>query len=95
MRRLDFHITQGIYLLQEMGRTDLRLMPGQAARFARLTGYTHMAVGVITGKPSHCSLTYQLYTMPKGLKVRNYFLKCCENFFVEIKRKQSVGILPT
>ena len=53
----------------EMGRTDFRLTPSQAAPFAAMTGATHAACGTIAGTPAHCTLTYGLYALPEGKPV--------------------------
>lgn len=50
---------------KELGTADLRLTATQAARFAKIVGYTHMAVGEISGALEHCTLTYQLLSMPE------------------------------
>jgi tetratricopeptide (TPR) repeat protein len=50
---------------KELGATDLRLTAAQAARFAKSVGYTHVAVGEISGVPAHCTLSYQLLAMPE------------------------------
>jgi len=48
----------------EMGRTDFRLTPAEAAPLAAMTGATHAACGTITGTPARCTLTYGLYALP-------------------------------
>ena len=53
----------------EMGRSDLRLTLPQAKRLASILGVTHVAVGKVTGSAAHCTLTYQLWTVPGGKAV--------------------------
>ena len=49
---------------KELGRTDLRLTPAQAAKLAGILGATCAATGSITGTPEACTLTYQLWEIP-------------------------------
>ena len=53
----------------ELGRSDLRLTLPQAKRLASILGVTHVAVGKVTGSAAHCTLTYQLWTVPGGKAV--------------------------
>ncbi len=54
---------------QEMGRTDLRLSPAQAAALSTITGADHAACGTLIGTPTRCTLTYRLYALPGGKPV--------------------------
>lgn len=54
---------------QEMGRTDFRLSPAQAAALFPITGATHAACGTLTGTATRCTLTYRLYALPGGKPV--------------------------
>lgn len=49
---------------EELGRSDLRLPIEIAAKLSDLLGITHVAVGTISGHPTHCTLTYQLWQVP-------------------------------
>ncbi len=53
----------------ELNRTDLRLSPPEARRLSGITGVSHAATGQIAGTAAHCTLTYQLYALPKGTAV--------------------------
>ena len=50
----------------ELGWSDLRLTLPQAKRLANILGVTHAAVGNISGSAAHCTLTYQLWSVPGG-----------------------------
>lgn len=53
----------------ELKRTDLRLSPLEARRLSGILGVSHAATGQIAGTAAHCTLTYQLYALPKGTAV--------------------------
>jgi tetratricopeptide (TPR) repeat protein len=51
--------------IKEIGARNMRLTTGQAVLFAKRVGYTHIALGEISGAPTHCTLSYQLLAMPE------------------------------
>lgn len=53
----------------ELKRTDFRLTPQDARRLSGILGVSHAATGQIVGTAAHCTLTYQLYALPKGTAV--------------------------
>lgn len=52
--------------LDELGRSDLRLTTADALKLQPMLGFTHAAVGTITGNSTHCTLTYTLLEFPGG-----------------------------
>jgi tetratricopeptide (TPR) repeat protein len=54
---------------RELNKLNLRLNPVEAAQLSTILGVTHVATGLLEGRSTSCTLTYQLREMPSGKAV--------------------------